>query len=65
MGYLTTYLGDQPGYVCGTCIYCQPKNFPVIIPTQRIQEAVDRFLDQEWLPSIEKRGTVNMHSDYQ
>ncbi|HEY5002811.1 MAG TPA: RecQ family zinc-binding domain-containing protein, partial [Ktedonobacteraceae bacterium] len=58
MGYLTTYLGDQPGYTCGTCSSCQPKNFPLITPSQRIQEAVGRFLDQEWLPSIEKRGTV-------
>ncbi len=55
MGYLTAYLGDQPGYSCGTCSYCQPRNFPLITPMQRIQETVGRFLDQEWLPRIKKQ----------
>ncbi len=56
MGYLTAYLGDQPGYVCGTCGQCMPTNFPLVQPAQRIKEAVARFLDKEWLPCIEKRS---------
>lgn len=56
MGYLTEYLGDQPEYVCGVCSYCQPRNFPLIKPSQRMQKAAEHFLNEEWLPHIEKRG---------
>ncbi len=56
MGYLTEYLGDQAGYSCGVCSYCQPGNFPFIVPSQRIQATVGYFLNEEWLPRIEKRG---------
>ncbi len=55
MGYLTAYLEDQPGDCCGTCGQCMPTNFPLVQSTQRIKEAVARFLDKEWLPCIEKR----------
>jgi ATP-dependent DNA helicase RecQ len=55
MGYLTAYLGDQLGYVCGTCGQCMPTNFPLIQPAQRTRDAVARFLNKEWLPRIEKR----------
>src|SRR5579885_2050086 len=57
MGYLTTYLGDLPGYQCGTCGYCQPTNFPLIRPSERIQGAAAYFLEEELLPRIEKRGS--------
>lgn len=55
MGYLTAYLGDQPGYVCGICGQCMPTNFPLVQPAQRTRDAVARFLNKEWLPRIEKR----------
>jgi ATP-dependent DNA helicase RecQ len=58
MGYLTAYLGDQPGYVCGTCGKCMPTNFPLVQLAQRTRDAVARFLDKEWLPRIEKRSIV-------
>jgi len=58
MGYLTTYLGDQLGYQCGVCSHCQTTNFPSLQLPQRIQEAVTHFLDNDWLPRIEKRGTT-------
>jgi len=35
-----------------------PTNFPLIAPSQRIQEAVAHFLGEDWLPRIEKRGTA-------
>jgi ATP-dependent DNA helicase RecQ len=57
MGYLTTYLGDLPGYRCGTCGYCRPTNFPLIRPSERIQGAATYFLEEELLPRIEKRGS--------
>ncbi len=55
MEYLTTYLGDQPGYRCGICGYCQPGNFPVLELSERMQARVAHFLEEEWLPRIEKR----------
>jgi ATP-dependent DNA helicase RecQ len=57
MGYLTTYLGDLPGYRCETCGYCRPINFPLIRPSERIQGAATYFLEEELLPRIEKRGS--------
>lgn len=56
MEYLTTFLGDQPGYRCGICGYCQPTNFPSITVSQRMQEQVINFLEKQLLPHIEKRG---------
>jgi len=57
MEYLTTYLGDEPGFSCRTCGRCRPTNFPLVRPAKRMQEAVARFLEEEFLPRIEKRGT--------
>jgi ATP-dependent DNA helicase RecQ len=57
MEYLTTYLGDEPGSGCRTCGHCRKTNFPSVKPSQRIQEAVTRFLEEDYLPLIEKRGT--------
>jgi len=57
MEYLTTYLGDEPGIPCRTCGHCRKTNFPSVKPSQRIQEAVTRFLEEDYLPLIEKRGT--------
>ncbi len=56
MGFLTTYLGDQPGYLCGTCGHCHKGNFPLIAPQKGIQLAVAQFLNENFLPPIEKRG---------
>jgi ATP-dependent DNA helicase RecQ len=57
MEYLTTYLGDESGYVCRKCGRCRPSNFPLVKPTIRMQEAVAFFLEEGFLPRIEKRGT--------
>jgi ATP-dependent DNA helicase RecQ len=57
MEYLTVYLGDEPGSGCRTCGHCRKTNFPSVKPSQRIQEAVTRFLEEDYLPLIEKRGT--------
>ena len=58
MGYLTAYLGDVEGYICEACGHCQSSKFPVMKLSERIQKAVDRFLEKDFLPRIEKRGTV-------
>ena len=57
MDYLTTYLGDEPGSSCRVCGHCRKTNFPVVKPPKRIQEAAIRFLNEEFLPRIEKYGT--------
>ncbi len=57
MGYLTSYLGDLPGYRCRTCGNCHAANFPLIKPSERIQGAAAYFLEEELLPRIEKRGS--------
>ena len=59
MEFLTTHLGDEPGYQCRTCGYCQPTNFPVVKPSFRIQILTGRFLEEEFLPVIEKRSSRN------
>ena len=56
-GYLTAYLGDQPGYICGVCARCRPDLFPLIHPSQGIQQAVVQFLEKDFLPPIQKKGT--------
>ena len=58
MEYLTTYLGDARRYACRTCSNCQSSNFPVIKYPQRIYTAARRFLEEDYLPRIEKRGTA-------
>ncbi len=57
MEYLTTYLGDEPGNPCRACRHCRKTNFPSVKPSQRMQEAVARFLEEDFLPLIAKRGT--------
>jgi len=56
MEYLTTYLGDRPGYSCRSCGRCRASNFPVVRPSKRMQEAVVYYLEEALLPHIEKRG---------
>lgn len=56
MEYLTTYLGDQSGYNCRSCGQCRASNFPVVRPSERIQAAAVHFLEEAYLPRIEKRG---------
>lgn len=56
MGYLTAYLGDAHGYHCGTCGQCNSAHFPFPVLTQRIYERVQYFLEESFLPRIEKRG---------
>lgn len=55
MGYLTEYLGDPPGYHCGTCGNCQPVDFE---PFRAMQEAAKQFLEQIFLLPIEKRDSI-------
>ena len=57
MQYLTTYLGDQGGYHCRTCGQCRASNFPLIRLSERMLNTAKRFLEEEFLPRIEKRGT--------
>lgn len=57
MEYLTSYLGDQPGYRCRVCGYCRSSNFPHIRLSERTLRAATHFLEEEFLPRIEKRGT--------
>jgi ATP-dependent DNA helicase RecQ len=56
MHYLTSYLGDKPGLLCGACGYCSPRIFPLVLPSARIKQAVGKFLKEDFLPHIEKRG---------
>jgi ATP-dependent DNA helicase RecQ len=56
MEYLTTYLGDQPGYSCRSCGQCRASNFPSMKPSKRMQEAVVYYLEEALLPHIERRG---------
>jgi ATP-dependent DNA helicase RecQ len=56
MEYLTTYLGDHGDYHCRTCGQCRASNFPVIKPSERMLNAAKSFLEEEFLPRIEKRG---------
>ena len=62
MGYLTAYLGDPSGYICGTCGHCHKADFPLIEPTERMLLAVDHFLEKECLPRIEKYGSGKKHA---
>jgi ATP-dependent DNA helicase RecQ len=59
MEYLATYLGDSPESSCGNCGNCRNDLFPTINISERIAEAVKVFED-EWLPRIEKRGSVRV-----
>jgi ATP-dependent DNA helicase RecQ len=56
MGFVTAYLGDEAGYRCGVCGNCQPANFPTLPVEERIVQAADRFLQEEFLPRIERKS---------
>jgi ATP-dependent DNA helicase RecQ len=58
MTYLTTYLGDSLGPACGVCGWCQPANFPTVQVSKNLQKSAVRFLEEEYLPRIEKRGST-------
>jgi len=55
MQYLTTYLGDEPESYCRQCGRCRKTNFPPVRPSRRIEGAAAHFLEEEFLPRIEKR----------
>src|SRR5258707_2011548 len=57
MEYLTTYLGDQATYQCRTCGNCPASNFPLNRLSATMLAAATSFLEEEFLPRIEKRGT--------
>jgi ATP-dependent DNA helicase RecQ len=52
------YLGDTRRYACKTCSNCQSSNFPVVRYPQRIYTAARRFLEEDYLPRIEKHATA-------
>ena len=58
MTYLTTYLGDALGPTCGVCGWCQPANFPPVEVSENLQNSAARFLEEEYLLRIEKRGSA-------
>ncbi len=64
MDYLTSYLGDIPGNCCGVCGYCAPTTFPLVAPLEQVQRLAMRFLEEDFLPRIEKRGSQSAkHED--
>ena len=48
--------GRSAGYHCEVCSLCNRGNFPVVQLEERIKGVVSRFLEEEFLPRIEKRG---------
>ena len=56
MEYLTIYLGDHGDYHCSTCGQCRASNFPLIRLSDGMLQVTKRFLEEEFLPRIEKRG---------
>jgi adenine/guanine phosphoribosyltransferase-like PRPP-binding protein len=59
MEFLTAYLGNESGYFCNNCGYCRKENFPVVYPSQRIQAVATQFLDEDFLPYIERYHVEN------
>src|SRR5258708_36066377 len=57
MEYLTSYLGDQPGYSCRVCGYCRSSNFLHIRLSESTLRASPHFLEDECFLRIEKRAT--------
>ena len=58
MGYLTAYLGDIVGQICGTCGNCGPQHWPNFPFSGQIEEAVEHFLERIFLPRLEKCGSI-------
>jgi ATP-dependent DNA helicase RecQ len=54
MEYLTGYFGNENGYRCGVCGNCRKENFPQVIFRERIQSATNYFMEEGFLPYIEK-----------
>jgi ATP-dependent DNA helicase RecQ len=55
MHYLTAYLGDEDHASCHQCGNCRTSNFPPVRFTERIKTAAAYFLEEGYLPRIEKR----------
>jgi ATP-dependent DNA helicase RecQ len=58
MDYLTFYLGDEPGYQCGGCGNCRPQNWYALSFAGAGTETAVQFLEQNFLPRLEKRGSI-------
>lgn len=54
MRTLTAYLGDQAGEDCGVCGHCRKEHFPFVLPSERMQLAAIHFLDEDFMPHIER-----------
>lgn len=55
MDYLTAYLGDEEHTSCHQCGNCRTSNFPPVRFTERMKTAAAYFLEEGYLPRIEKR----------
>jgi ATP-dependent DNA helicase RecQ len=55
MDYLTAYLGDEEHASCHQCGNCRSSNFPPVSFSERIKTAAAYFLEEGYLPRIEKR----------
>jgi ATP-dependent DNA helicase RecQ len=56
MDYLTNYLGDTGHTSCRQCGNCRKSNFPPVRFSERIKTAAAYFLEEGYLPRIEKRS---------
>lgn len=54
MRALAAYLGDQAGEDCGVCGHCHREHFPFVLPSERMQLAAIHFLDEDFMPHIER-----------
>src|SRR5258708_4610164 len=57
MEYLTGYFGNESGYRCGACGNCRKEKFPQVIFRERIRSATNYFMEEGFLPYIEKGST--------
>jgi ATP-dependent DNA helicase RecQ len=58
MDYLASYLGDEPGYQCGWCGNCQSQNWYALSIAGAGTKTAEQFLEQNFLPRLEKRGSI-------
>lgn len=56
MDYLTAYLGDEEHAPCHQCGNCRKSNFPPVRFSERIRTGAAYFLEEGYLPRIEKRA---------